>query len=149
MVWGGISWLGHAKPHLPETKHHSARPNGAFAQVVEPSDRGLRVRSEVMVESHLAADDVVVFPAHGALGKIELRLDDLLEQWIARHVLLDDLVIELELSLEDCVRRLEEADLILRLQRYVILRVAVDRLPLHVLGSGLNGVLDNRLHLRR
>src|SRR5205085_11338623 len=102
------------------TKHHPvARPDGA-SPVRLSSDRRLGVRPEVVIERHLAVGDVVLLPAQRALGEVELRLDDLLEQRIARDVLLRDLVEQLELALEDRIRRLEKADLVLRLQRDVV-----------------------------
>src|SRR5215471_10098973 len=104
-------------------------PNGALPRSARRSDRRLRVRPEVVVERQLAVDNVVLLPACRALGECELRLDDLLEHRIGRDILLDDIVVELELPLEDRVRRLKEADLVLGLQLDVVLRVAVDRLP--------------------
>src|SRR5690349_19568745 len=101
----------------------SGRPAGrCLASSVKPLDRRLRVCTPVVVESDLAADDVVLFPAGRALGKSKLRLDDLLEHRVGGHVLLDDLVVDLELPAQDRIRSLEEPHLVLSLQRYVILR---------------------------
>src|ERR1044072_6604780 len=80
-----------------------------------PSDRRLGVRSEVVVERHLPVRNVVLLPAQRALSELELRGDELLQERIAVDVLLGDLVEQLVLPLQDHVRRLEEADLILRL----------------------------------
>ena len=47
------------------------------------------------------------------------------------------------------IRRLVELHLILGLQGDVVLRVAVDRLPLHVLRAGFDGTFNDRLEFRR
>ena len=77
------------------------------------------------------------------------QLDDLLEQRVGSRIFLGDLVVDLELPLQDRVGGLVELDVVLGLQLDVVLRVAVDRLPGHVLRGRFDGVLDDRLHLRR
>src|SRR5215475_13143020 len=114
-----------------------------------PSDWRFRAWAEVVVVRHFPVRDVVLFPLRGALGEGELRGDDLLEERIARDVFLRDLIVELELTLENRIRSFIELHLVLGLQRDVVLRVAVDRLPLHVLRACFDGTLDNRLKLRR
>src|ERR1700761_3852318 len=95
-----------------------------LCQFSAPSDRQFPVRTEVVVERHPAVGDVVLLPARRPLGESNLRLDDLLEERVRAQVLLGDLVVQFELLLEDRIRRLEEADLVLRLQRDVVLRIA-------------------------
>ena len=61
-----------------------------------------------MIEGQAAADHRVLFPPRRPLGKGDLRFQDLLEQRIFPCFLLHDLVIDLQLSLQDCFRRLVE-----------------------------------------
>src|SRR4051812_1889651 len=68
----------------------------------------LRLRPEVVVERHLAAHDGILLPLRHALGELELRVEDLLEQRVLARLLLHDLVVDLELLLQDRVRGLVE-----------------------------------------
>src|SRR6266849_2109404 len=95
---------------------------------------------EVVIERHLAVYDGVLFPLRRPPGKRDLRFDDFLEQRIFRRFFLDDLVINLELRLENGVRRLVELHLVLGLQLDVVLRITVDRLPLHLLRGGADRI---------
>src|SRR5437773_2817012 len=92
-----------------------------------------RLRPEVVVVRHAAADVGVEVPLHRALGEGLLRLYDLLEDRVVGRLLVRHRVVDLELLLKNRVRRLVEAHLVLRLQLDVVLRVAVDGLPRHVL----------------
>src|SRR5450755_535662 len=121
---------------LARTKHHSVSPRNGALHFSAPSDRRLRVWAEIVVERHFARRDVVLLPLRRPLGEGELRLDDLLEQRVGPDVFLGDLVVELKLLLEDRIRRPVELHLVLRLQGDVVLRVTVDRLPLHILRAG-------------
>ena len=59
----------------------------------------VRVRPEVVIERHLAADDRVLFPLRRPLGERELRLDDLLEQRVVADYFFAIFVVDLELRL--------------------------------------------------
>src|ERR1700694_2411141 len=109
------------------TKHHPvAVPNGALPVQYADMPSGL-LRGpfwpEVVIERHLAVDDGVLFPLRRPPGKRDLRFDDFLEQRIVRRFFLDDLVVDLELRLENGVRRLVELHLVLGLQLDVVLRI--------------------------
>src|SRR5882672_3771750 len=97
-----------------------ARPNGALlfrAFSSAASDLlGRAVGAPIMVIRHLAAHHRVLLPLRRPLGERELRLQDFLEQRIFSRFLLDHLVVDLELLLENGVRRLVELDVVLGLQ---------------------------------
>jgi hypothetical protein len=75
-----------------------------------------------------------------------LRVDDFPEDPIVRRLPCRHLIIDLELPLENRVRRRVEADALPGLQLDVILRVAVNRLPRHIRRGRLDRVLDDGLH---
>src|SRR5712664_2335528 len=103
---------------------------------------------EVVVERHLAVDDGVLFPLRRPAGKRDLRFDDFLEQRICRRVLLHDVIEDLKLPFEDCIRRLVELHLVLGLQLDVVLRLASDRLPLHLLRTGVDRYWKDYIELQ-
>src|SRR5215813_11457346 len=88
-----------------------------------------RLRCEVVVVGHAAGDVGVEVPLDRACRESLLRLDDLLKQRVVGGLLVGHLIVDLELLLQHGIRRLVEADLVLRLQLDVVLRVAIDRLP--------------------
>src|SRR5438874_8152533 len=96
---------------IDSTKHHPGRaPDGALlfrAFSSAASDLlGRAVGAPIMVIGHLAAHHRVLLPLRRPLGECELRLQDFLEQRVFSRFLLDDLVVDLELLLENGVRRL-------------------------------------------
>src|SRR6266567_3746687 len=132
----------HALAKAYDKAPSGGEPDGALPVAALPSDRLLRVRPEVMRERHPAIDDSILFPLRRALRKGKLRLDDLLEQRVLRRLLPDHVVVDLELPLQYRIRSLVELHVILGLQLDVVLRIAVDRFPLHVLRRRLAGIGD-------
>src|SRR5262245_57428031 len=81
--WTFIYDRSPAAERLGNDKAPSRRPTEwCFATSNEPSNRLLCVRSEIVVERHLAVDHRVLLPLYGPFGESELRLDDFLEQRI-------------------------------------------------------------------
>src|SRR5262245_46304366 len=145
MLWTLIHCRRRCEEKVSTTKHHSVTCRMVLCQFRSSSDRLLGVRSPVMVEHHLSAHNGVLFPLRRPLCKRELGFDDLLEQRIFRRFLLCHLVEYFELLFEDRVGRLVELHIVLGLQLDVVLRVAVDGLPLHVLRCGLDSICDDCL----
>ncbi len=116
---------------------------------LEQLDRLLRVRSEIVFERHAPVGDRILLPLRRTFREGELRFHDLLEDRVFGGLLLRDFVEDFELPLQHGVRRLVRLHAVLRLHLDVILRVAVDRLPGHVLRSRFHRVRDDRLHIRR
>src|SRR5690349_4684874 len=105
------------------------------------SDRLLRVGSEIMIERHSPTYYRVLLPLRRPPCECKLRFNDLLEHRAFSRLLFGNLVEDLELASQNRIRRLVELDLILRLQIDIVLRIAVDRLPLHVLRGSLDRIL--------
>src|SRR5215510_13088860 len=88
---------------------------------------------EIVVKGHAPADVSVEVPLYRSRGKGALRVSDFFETGILGRFLRLDLVEHLELFLQHRIRRPVEPDLVFSLELDVVLRVAVDRLPRHVL----------------
>src|SRR4026209_1307448 len=102
--------------------------------------------AEVVVVGHPPAYIGVEVPAHRALGERSLRLLDFDPHRVVLALLRRG-IVSLELPLQDRVRRLVEAHLVLGLKLDVVLGIALDGLPGHVLRRRFDGVVDDRLHL--
>src|SRR4051794_16292871 len=84
-------------------------PDDALPAFISASELlGRRVGSEIVVVGHAAAHHRVLLPLRRALCEFDLRLDDLLEDRIFGRLLLRHLVVDLELLLQNRVRRLVE-----------------------------------------
>src|SRR4029077_2524423 len=104
---------------------------------------------EIVVIGHAPTDVSVEVPLYRPRGKGALRVRDLFEHGVLGRFLRLDLVEDLKLLLQHRIRRSVEPHLVFGLELDVVLRVAVDSLPRHVLRRRLYGVSDDRSHLFR
>src|SRR5258708_17703847 len=133
LMWSAVSrklWTFMAQ------KRNTSRDGARMVPETLKRESGLlrgRLLAEVVVIGHRPAHDGVLFPLYRALGEFALRRDDLLEHGIVRRALRHNLVEHFELLLQHRDRGLVELHLVLGLQLDVVLRVAVDGFPRHVL----------------
>src|SRR5690606_4675414 len=106
---------------------------------------GGRLAREVVVERHPEIDRRIVVPASRARREGALRFQHLLEERVLGRALLDHLVPDLQLLLQDGVRRLVELDVVVLLQLDVVGRIAVGGFPGHVGAGGLRRVGQDML----